>query len=271
MVSDLKQIFQNGNPLLACNFYNLETLQGILQAAAHLQKPIILQLTESSLNYMGLPTAVNMARTAVIEFGVQAWLHLDHAHSVELIKKCLDAGFDSVMIDASDRPFKENIALTQKIVQMAQPYGALVEGELGYVAKLGQSTDKTGFTQPEQAAQFVRETKVNWLAVAIGSAHGFYKNPPQLDLPRLQAIHQAIPNTPLVLHGSSGIPAEQVKAAIKAGIQKINLATEIKNTFMQTLKQVLQHSDEIDLRKVFPSARTAVTQLIENKLKVFNL
>ncbi|APF18432.1 class II fructose-bisphosphate aldolase [Caldithrix abyssi] len=270
MHTSLKQALQNGQTLLACNFYNLETLQGVLQAAAEMQRPIILQLTASSIEYMGLQTAVNMARTAIKEAGAQAWLHLDHAASPELVLRCLEAGFDSVMIDASDRPFEENLAVTQKVVAMARPFGALVEAELGYVAKLGQSTEKTGFTEPHEAAQFVEQSGVDLLAVAIGSAHGFYKQTPRLDIERLKAIRQATPAA-LVLHGSSGIPVEQIRAAINAGIQKINLATEIKNIFMQTLKKTLKTTDEIDLRKVFPAARQEVTQLVKNKMEALDL
>ena len=266
MKQNLRQALKSGQKFLACNFYNLETLQAILQAAALKKKAIILQMTQSSIEYMGLLPAVQMARAMKEHFGVQAFLHLDHAQSLDLIQRCLDAGFDSVMIDASEKPFDQNVALSQQVVQKARAYGACVEAELGYVAKLGQSTQKKGFTDPEQARVFVEQTGIDLLAVAIGSAHGFYKEPPNLDIERLQAIHQAT-SVALVLHGSSGISAAQLRQAIQNGIQKINLATEIKNRFMQTLKEKLRHSNEIDLRKVFPAARQAVTDLIVHKFE----
>jgi tagatose 1,6-diphosphate aldolase GatY/KbaY len=152
-------------------------------------------------------------------------------------------------------------------VQLAASYNAHVEAELGYVAKLGQSTTHMGFTEPDQARQFVEETGVHALAIAIGSAHGFYKATPKLDLERLSAIH-AITPAHLVLHGGSGIPAASLKEAISRGIAKINLATEIKNIFMKTLKSTMQLQDDIDLRKVFPNATQAVTALVAEKLQI---
>ena len=178
---------------------------------------------------------------------------------------CLDAGFDSVMIDASEKSFEDNVKLTRSVVKLAEKYGANVEAELGYIAKLGQRTDKVGFTEPNDAKHFVEETGVNALAVAIGSAHGFYKGEPHIDLDRLSEIRK-VTNAVLVLHGGSGIPHHVLREAIKRGICKINLATEIKNIFMMTLKNSLANEDEIDLRKVFPQATDAVTELVRNKL-----
>ena len=174
--------------LLATNFYNVETLHGVLQAAANLNEPIILQLTKSSIDYMGLDTAVKLGRSGLEQFGVEGWIHLDHGGSVELAQQCLDAGFDSVMIDGSELPFEENIKITQEVVKRAEKYGAHVEAELGYVAKLGQSHGTQGFTQPEEAKSFVEATGVDALAVAIGTAHGFYKEEPNLDIELLKRI-----------------------------------------------------------------------------------
>ncbi len=255
--------------LLATNFYNFETLEGVLQAAVQCKSPIILQLTRSSIEYMGLPMAFQMARTAINHHGVKAWIHLDHGDSYELVAQCLDEGFDSVMIDASEKPFFENISVTQKVVALARKYDACVEAELGYVAKLGQSTEKEGFTMPEEASRFVDETGVDALAVAIGTSHGFYKKEPRLDLERLSNIRE-VTNAALVLHGGSGVPHATLREAIGRGICKINLATEIKNIFMKTLKAKLENESEIDLRKVFPVAIDAVTMLVAEKLKVVN-
>lgn len=250
--------------LLATNFYNLETLHGVLRAAADLNEPLILQLTQSSIDYMGLETAVNLGRTGLKQFGVEGYLHLDHGGSVELVKQCLEAGFDSVMIDGSELPFDENIKITKEVVKRAKKYGAHVEAELGYVAKLGQDHGG-GFTQPHEAKTFVEATGVDALAVAIGTAHGFYKKEPKLDLPLLEQIAAITPST-LVLHGSSGVPSKQVQAAISKGICKVNLATEIKNIFMSTLQKELQQNQEIDLRKVFPKATMKITELVKMKL-----
>lgn len=263
----LSELGREGKALLATNFYNFETLSGVLQAAATRNNNVILQLSESSIHYLGLEIAVALARTALKQYGVEGWLHLDHGSSVEMVRKCLDAGFDSVMIDASERPFAENVKLTSEVVKIAQGYRANVEAELGYVAKLGQAQVMNQFTQPEEAARFVADTGVHALAVAIGSAHGFYRETPKLQLDLLEKIHQATPAA-LVLHGSSGIPDAQLQSAVQRGIVKVNLATEIKNIFMRTLQDVLADNEEIDLRKVFPKATDSVRSLMVEKLSV---
>jgi fructose-bisphosphate aldolase class II/tagatose 1,6-diphosphate aldolase GatY/KbaY len=267
-IKDKLTLVQSGHSaLLATNFYNLETLQGVVQAAQDMQKPLILQLTRSSIEYIGLTMAVQMARNAIAESGIEAWIHLDHGDAYELVERCVDAGFDSVMIDASEKPFEENIETTRKVVEMAHRAGVMVEAELGYVAKLGQSDKTNGFTDPWQAKYFVEATGVDTLAVAIGSAHGFYMETPKLDLERLSLIHSLIPN-PLVLHGGSGIPDNTLIEAIKRGICKINLATEIKNAFMKKIKADLSQGSEIDIRKVFPSATATVVRLVSQKLHI---
>ena len=262
----LKQCQTDKNAVLATNFYNLETLQAIMRAAQSTSSPVLLQLTRSSIDYMGLKQAVAMARQAIADYGVNGWIHLDHGGSVELVERCLDAGFDSVMIDASEEVFEKNVEISRHVVEIAAPYGVNVEAELGYVAKLGQQQGG-GFTTPEEAKVFVEQTGVDALAVSIGSAHGFYKQAPKLDIERLAQIH-AVTDVALVLHGSSGIPHDMVQQAISNGIVKVNLATEIKDMFMRNLKSILTTTDEIDLRKVFPKATDAVVELLKEKYGV---
>ncbi|MFA7042778.1 MAG: class II fructose-bisphosphate aldolase [Bacteroidales bacterium] len=264
----LKKCQAEKKAVLATNFYNLETLQGILKAASIMHVPVILQLTRSSIDYMGLEQAVQMGREGLRDYGLNGWIHLDHGNSIELVQQCLDAGFDSVMIDASEKSIDENIHITSEVVKRAKSYNANVEAELGYIAKLGQD-QSGGFTTAEDAIRFTGETGVDALAIAIGSAHGFYKSAPKLNIERLKEIHQAV-DTVLVLHGSSGIPYDMVQEAIRNGISKVNLATEIKDTFMRTLKKTLQETDEIDLRKVFPKATNSVTNLLCEKYKMVN-
>jgi len=265
----LRKLKAEKKAILAANFYNFETLSGILQAAQNMNLPVILQLSESSIRYMGLHIATTMAKAAIKEYGVQAWLHLDHGGSIGMVKSCLDAGFDSVMIDASEKTIEENIEITSRVVELASGYKAAVEAELGFVAKLGQQENKSLFAQPEDAVRFVRNTHIDSLAIAIGSAHGFYKQAPKLDIGLLSRISKSL-RIPLVLHGSSGIPDEMLREAIANGICKINLATETKNTFMLALKERLKFNSEIDLRIVFPDATQAVIDLIENKLETIN-
>lgn len=260
---------KEGKALLATNFYNFETLSGILQAAKQKGQPVILQLSESSIQYLGLDIAANLARAALKSFGVDGWLHLDHGSSVEVAHRCLDAGFDSVMIDASEKPFDENVSVTSEVVKIATRYNANVEAELGYVAKLGQMQVVSEYTQPEEAKRFAEATGIHALAIAIGSAHGFYKETPKLQLELLSRIHAVTP-VALVLHGSSGIPDDQLRGAIARGISKINLATETKNIFMKTLQMILRDNEEIDLRKVFPKATDSVVKLISEKLDIIS-
>lgn len=266
----LNSCHKEKSALFAFNFYNFETLKGVVTAAAAFKKEIILQLTKSSIEYMGLQPAVKLARSILSEYNVNGWIHLDHSASVDLCKACLDAGFDSVMIDASERPFEENIKVTRQVVEFAKSFNANVEAELGYVAKLGQDYNKQAFTNPEDAKKFVDETGINALAVAIGSAHGFYKGTPKLNIDLLREINNTV-DIPLVLHGGSGIPDDQILKAVKNGICKINVATEIKNIFMKTLQSVLAENEEIDLRKVFPPAIKSVQELIIKKLSIFHL
>jgi len=258
---------QQKKALLATNFYNFETLKGVADATCVAKQPVILQLTKSSIDYLGLPVAVSLAASVIKSYGLESWIHLDHGDSYDLVARCLDAGFDSVMIDASEKPFEENVAITRSVVKLAEKYGACVEAELGYVAKLGQVHGQSGFTDPREAKNFVDDTGVDALAIAIGTAHGFYKQEPRLDLQRLEAINE-LAGIPLVLHGASGISDELLKQAVDRGVCKINLATEIKNIFIQTLKTSLGGQDEIDLRKLFPPATRAVSQLVQKKLEI---
>lgn len=264
----LHQLAGDGKALLAANFYNYETLKGVVKAAENTRSSLIVQLSESSLNYLGVGPAVSLARAMLQDSGVEGWIHLDHGSSVETVRKCLDAGFDSVMIDASESPFRDNVRTTAEVVALAAPYGANVEAELGYVAKLGQRQILEP-TAAGDARRFVEATGIDALAIAIGNAHGFYTAPPSLRLDRLREIRAEV-SCALVLHGSSGIPDDQIAEAIRSGISKINLATETKNIFMRKLQAVLLNSQEIDLRKVFPPAIDAVTELITAKLNIIN-
>ncbi len=208
--SKLKEYQSEGRALVAANYYNFETCKGILLAAHELNQPVILQLTQSSLDYMGIHTAVKIGRTLSDELETESWIHLDHCDNIELVKKCLDEGFDSVMIDASDKSLEENIKITAEVVELAKKYNANVEAELGNVPKLGKELEGDKYTNPEEAKIFADKTGLNALAVAIGSKHGFYKDEPKLELSRLKEIREKT-SAFLVLHGGSGIPAESLK------------------------------------------------------------
>jgi len=270
LIEKFEELRNEKRAILAANFYNYETCRGIIQAAGSLNQSVILQLTPASIKYMGLRTAKNIARSVSEEKGVESWLHLDHCGDVELIKYCLDEGFDSVMIDASDKPFDENSRITRTVVELAEKYEVNVEAELGYVPKPDSISESEKFTEPSEVKRFIVETGVASLAIAIGSRHGFYKGEPKLDIERLKRI-RGLTDVFLVLHGASGIPAPMLQEAIASGITKVNVATDTKDQFMKSLKEALANSDEIDLRKVFPIATEEVQRLIEQKIKIISM
>ena len=269
LLNKLKEVRENGKALIAANFYNLETCKAIAQASAETGNPVILQVTPASIDYMGLKTTSAVARTVSAQYRIQSWLHLDHCSDLILIQRCLDEGFDSIMFDASDKSIEENIALTRKAVKIAEPYNVNVEAELGYVPKPGLEIDRSRFTEPSEAKLFVDETGVSSLAVAVGSKHGFYSGKPELDIQRITEIKE-LTYALLVLHGASGIPDDQLQEAAGAGISKVNVATDTKNLFMKSVKEILLNSDEIDLRNVFPSAIETVKDMIVHKMKILS-
>ncbi len=270
-MKSLKKIYKTlamkNETLFAMNFYNLETLQGLLKAAAAKKRSIILQVSPSSLDYMGAKVIAPLVKASAEEFDVNVWLHLDHAKKLETVKTALGNGFDSIMIDGSELDIEENIHLTKEAVALASWKDVPVEAELGYVAKLGQTQEPgKGFTNPDEAKRFVSETGVDALAIAIGTAHGFYKETPKLDFELLRKIRKIIPNTVLVLHGSSGLPDNDLIEAMNSGINKINVATEFKDAFMTSLKRGICNTDEIDIRKIFPVAIEEVYGVAKQKL-----
>jgi ketose-bisphosphate aldolase len=251
----------------ALNFYNAETLIAHVGAANALNESIILQTTEATINYLGLRMIMGMANAAADQLEQPVALHLDHGSSYDLAARCIDEGYTSVMIDGSKLPFNDNCALTRRVVDLAHARGVSVEGELGHV---GQNSEATAspFTEPADAARFVSETGVDALAVAIGTAHGFYKGEIKLDFARLKEISAALPQTPLVLHGGSGVSAQLLRQSIACGIRKINFGTELKNAFTGAVKASLSSSDDIDLRRTFAPAISAVQEISRSKIQI---
>lgn len=260
---------REGKAIAALNFYNAETLIAHLRAANALNESIILQTTESTINYLGLRMIKAMASAAADELEQPVALHLDHGASYDLAARCIDHGYTSVMIDGSKLSFADNCAVSRRVVELAHAAGVSVEGELGHV---GQNTEPAAgesfLTEPRDAARFVSETGVDALAVAVGTAHGFYKGDVKLDFVRLQEISAAVPNTPLVLHGGSGVSAELLRKAIACGIRKINFGTELKNAFTNAVKASLSSSDDIDLRRTFAPAIAAVEEISRSKIQI---
>ncbi|HET9711241.1 MAG TPA: class II fructose-bisphosphate aldolase [Pyrinomonadaceae bacterium] len=262
---------KDGTAIAALNFYNAETLIAHVRAANALNASIILQTTEATIDYLGLPVILGLAHAAAAESQKPISLHLDHGSSYELAARCIDAGYTSVMIDGSKLPFTENCAVTRRVVNLAHAADVSVEGELGHV---GQNSDSVSedptetFTRPEDAARFVQETNVDTLAVAVGTAHGFYKGAVRIDFQRLEEISDRIPDTPLVLHGGSGVSAELLRQAIACGIRKINFGTELKSAFTSAVKNSLCFSEDIDLRRTFQPAIDAVEIISRAKIMI---
>jgi len=260
---------KDGAAIAALNFYNAETLIAHVRAANALNASIILQTTEATIDYLGLPVILGLAHAAAAESQKPIALHLDHGRSYELAARCIDGGYTSVMIDGSKLPFNENCAVTRRVVKLAHAAGVSVEGELGHVGQNSAGVDPTHtFTRPEDAARFIEETNVDALAVAVGTAHGFYRGAVRIDFQRLKEIGEKIPETPLVLHGGSGVAAELLRESIDCGIRKINFGTELKNAFTQAVKNSLCSSDDIDLRRTFQPAIGAVENISRSKIMI---
>jgi ketose-bisphosphate aldolase len=260
-----------GKAIAALNFYNAETLLAHIRAANALNASIILQTTEATINYLGLRMIVAMANAAAEELEEPVALHLDHGSTYDLAARCIEHGYTSVMIDGSKLSFSDNCALTRWVTDLAHSNGVSVEGELGHV---GQNTETPPedraefFTAPHDAARFVSETDVDALAVAVGTAHGFYKGAVEIDFVRLKQINAAVSNTPLVLHGGSGVSAELLRKAVACGIRKVNFGTELKHAFTQSVKASLSASDDVDLRRTFLPAISAVEEMSKSKIRI---
>ena len=269
----LKEAQTGGYALGAFNCSNMEIMQAIVQAAQAEKAPVILQVSQGAIRYAGLDYLAGMARVAVKKTTVPIAFHLDHGTDIELVEECIKAGFSSVMFDGSKLPLEQNIAFTRRVVEASRRSGVSVEAELG---KIGGTEDDISvgerealFTDPEEARYFVEQTGVDSLAVAIGTAHGLYHGEPRLDFERLAKIHALIP-VPIVLHGSSGVPEAALREAIKQGVRKINIDTDIRLAFVDAIRQILAAKpNEIDPRNILGPAREAVREVIRKKIRLF--
>ncbi|MBT9140064.1 MAG: putative fructose-bisphosphate aldolase [Dehalococcoidia bacterium] len=257
----------------AFNTNNMEIIQAIVEVAEEEKSPVILQASQGALKYAGIQYIVAMVRAAVETSSIPVVLHLDHGTSFAQTMLCLKHGFTSVMFDGSSYSLAENIAATRKVADVAHAMGASVEGELG---KIGGTEDDISvdeqdalFTDPDEAERFVSESRVDALAVAIGTAHGPYKGEPQLDFVRLESINRSV-DVPIVLHGASGVPAESIRKAIALGVCKINIDTELRQAFARGVRQVLQNKqEEYDPRKILGPAKEEIKMIVREKMRLF--
>lgn len=261
---------KNGYAVPAFNCHNLEIIQVIVETANELRSPVIIAGTPGTFDYAGRDYIQSIVETAAKKYNIPIVLHLDHHTKIEDIEASLKLGTKSVMIDASHHSYDENIAIVKKVVELAHKFDATVEAELGILG--GQEDDlvvnekDSKYTNPQQAVDFVKKTGIDSLAVAIGTAHGLYKEDPKLDFERLKEIRSLV-TIPLVLHGASGVPEEAVKKTISLGITKVNIATELKIPFSHKLREYLvAHPEENDPRKYMKDAKKAMAEVVKEKI-----
>jgi len=264
---------RGGYAVGAFNTNNLEITRAIFRAAEAQQAPVLLQVSAGAIKYAGIDFLPQIVRTHAHLAGFPSALHLDHGPSFEVVMLCLRHGFTSVMRDASKLPFDENVAEVRKVVEAAHAVGVPVEAELGRIAGAEEhvvvSEREKAMTDPDEAAEFVEAAGCDFLAVSIGNVHGFYKGEPNLDFDRLQAIRDRV-EVPLVLHGASGLPDDQIRTAVSLGICKINIDTEIRNAFAQSVRKTLaEQPEQIDPRKILGPAIEAMQAVVERKIALF--
>lgn len=254
----------------AFNIENMEMAQAVVEAAQEMKAPVILQTTPGTLKYAGAGVFAALVKALALSSDCPVALHLDHGSSFALAKEALTAGYTSLMIDGSALPLEENIVLTRRVVEAAAPFGIPVEAELGKVGgkEDDHAADEDTNTDPKEAVRFVRETGIDSLAVAIGTAHGFYVGTPVLDKARLGEIRSLV-SIPLVLHGASGLSDSEVRDCIKLGICKVNFATELRAAFTDGVKQALAASPDLyDPKKMGIIARDNVRRLVMEKIRM---
>lgn len=270
MLVSSKQIIldaQKGGYAVGCfNTSDLEVTKAIIAAAEAQRAPIIIATSEKAINYAGLDLIAIIVKIEAEKASVPVALHLDHGQSIDMIKNCIEEGYTSLMFDGSKMVYEENIKMTKKAVKLAHLSKIPCEGELGRLSKAGE--ESSDFTNPDEINPYVKQTGVDTLAISIGSRHGMEKEEP-LNIELLKKI-RSLTQIPLVLHGASGVSDEDVKAAIKNGISKINIDTDIRHTFANAMRNITaQFSEMQDSREILTKAMIEVQRLVENKIKLF--
>ncbi len=291
-----EKAYKGGYAIGAFNVNNMEIVQGITEAAAEVNAPLILQVSKGARAYANHTYLMKLVEAAVIETGLPIALHLDHGNSFELCKSCIDGGFTSVMIDASSKSLDENIALTKQVVEYAHDHGVVVEAELGTLAgiedEVNVSAADSSYTRPEDVQEFVTRSGCDSLAIAIGTSHGAYKfkpgTDPKLRLDILEEVERRLPGFPIVLHGSSsvpqefvkkinenggnmpgaiGIPEEQLRMAARMAVCKINIDSDLRLAMTATIREYFSaHPEHFDPRQYLTPARTAIKEMVKHKI-----
>ena len=289
-----KKAYEGGYAIGAFNVNNMETVQGIVEAAKETNAPLILQVSSGARKYAKHTYLVHLVQAAIEDSGLPIALHLDHGDSFELCKSCIDGGFTSVMIDASHHSFEDNIALTRKVVEYAHDHGVSVEAELGRLAGIeydvNVSDADSSYTRPEEVEEFVSKTGVDSLAIAIGTSHGAYKfkGEPKLRFDILEEVSRRLPGFPIVLHGASsvmpeyvkiieqfggempgaqGVPEELLRKAASMAVCKINIDSDLRLAVTAAIrKHLAENPTHFDPRQYLKPARDAVTEVVKHKI-----
>ena len=301
-----KKAYDGGYAIGAFNVNNMEIVQGITEAAKEVNAPLILQVSKGARAYANHTYLTKLVEAAIIETGLPIALHLDHGDTFETCKSCIDGGFTSVMIDASSKPFAENIEITKKVVEYAHDHGVVVEAELGSLAGVEDevvvAAEDSSYTRPEEVEEFVAKTGCDSLAIAIGTSHGAYKFkpdqctrneqgilvPPPLRFDILEEVSKRLPGFPIVLHGSSsvpqnfvkmindnggnmpdavGVPEEQLRKAASMAVCKINIDSDLRLAMTGTVRQFFnEYPDKFDPREYLKPARANIKDLVKHKL-----
>lgn len=287
-----KKAYEGGYSIGAFNISDLEQLQGVLEACKERNSAVIIQASKSAISYAGIDTLVKLVKAVSDEIGVDCALHLDHGPNFEMAKKCIDAGFTSVMIDGSHLDYEENVAITKQVVEYAHPKNVTVEAELGVLA--GTEDDVTSdvhkYTEPDQAVDFVNRTGVDSLAIAIGTSHGAFKfkGEAKLRFDILEEIQSKLPNYPIVLHGASavdqdavatcnkfggdiagakGVPVEMLRKASEMAVCKINMDTDLRLAMTAAIRKFMaENPKEFDPRKYLGAGRDAIKDVVLGKI-----
>ena len=277
MYSTLKEVLKEANDLNmavgAFNTHNLEMLPAIIKAAVKEKTPVIVQTSCGTANYIGHKNLVSICKSMADEYGAEVVLHLDHAKDYDEIRKAIDAGYSSVMFDGSSLPLKENILGTKRVVAYAKTYGVSVEAELGTVGGtedgIAVAQDEVRYTDPADAVEFVKQTGIDALAVAIGTNHGQYKSKTNINFERLKEIKDVV-DIPLVIHGGTGVKEEDVKKVIDLGIRKFNVGTELLVGWNRESKTCYdEHKENISNRENVVPCLNVIEEIVSRKIKLF--
>lgn len=266
----MKRAEKENYAIPAFNIDNLESAMAVSEIMHEMRTPVIVQMIPRTLNYGGIAIYPAMMRELMADCPVDYALHLDHGSSLSLAKKCVAGGFSSVMFDGSLMPFEDNVKFTKEVTDFALPMDVSVEGELGTIGgkEEGDTDLEASYTKVSEAEEFVRRTNVSTLAIGVGTAHGVYKGTPHINVQRIKEIHSAI-DTPLVLHGASGLSDEVLRDCIAAGITKINFATELRQAYTSGIKAEFAKDPEVFDPKIYMrGAIDNIKEVLRHKINI---